>query len=555
MTKDIVLLDLFSGIGGFPLGLERAGFNITKHYFSEVDKHAISNYRFNFKTAEYVGSVTDVRGAGLPKRPNIITFGSPCQDFSLAGKRKGMDGERSSLISHAIRLITECRPDVFIWENVKGTFSSNNGADFWAIVQAFANIGGYRLEWQLLNTAWLLPQNRERIYLIGHLGKGSGRNVFPFREDDQVFDQPNGADNRRTQAQYCSTIVRPGMGSKADDTFIATALNASSAKMVASDTYIQVKSATAQGYETATEGDSINLSQPDSETRRGRVGHGKAQTLETSCNQAVILGAVTMQRTEEGKKLRSEYEAGEVKHGYNEHREQAIRQDGLTNTLDSSIKSQMVAVCAAMRGRNTENPSSRIKGDHFEQRLEVNQNGTTNTLTAVQKDNLIIQLNPSKESGGNQAVIESSIIDVSIKNEGIREYYETCPTLNSRDYKEPRMVIQSTVLPGRHAVQLNPSAKHQQDRVYSEHGIAPQLNAGTHGNAQHLTKTLVGARIRRLTEIECERLQGFPDNWTKFGTNEKGETITISRTQRYKMCGNAVTVAVVEMIGQRLIKL
>jgi DNA (cytosine-5)-methyltransferase 1 len=66
---------------------------------------------------------------------------------------------------------------------------------------------------------------------------------------------------------------------------------------------------------------------------------------------------------------------------------------------------------------------------------------------------------------------------------------------------------------------------------------------------------MVGARIRRLTEIECERLQGFPDNWTKFGTNEKGETITISRTQRYKMCGNAVTVAVVEMIGQRLIKL
>jgi DNA (cytosine-5)-methyltransferase 1 len=60
--------------------------------------------------------------------------------------------------------------------------------------------------------------------------------------------------------------------------------------------------------------------------------------------------------------------------------------------------------------------------------------------------------------------------------------------------------------------------------------------------------------IRRLTEIECERLQGFPDDWTKYGTNDKGETITTSRTQRYKMCGNAVTVAVVKMIGDRLIQ-
>src|SRR5690606_30237072 len=159
------------------------GFKIKKHFFSEIDKHAIACYKYNFKNAEYVGSVTDVQGREL-ERPNIITFGSPCQDFSLAGKRKGMEGERSSLITEAIRLIDECRPDVFIWENVKGTFSSNDGADFWGIIQAFANIGGYRLEWQLLNTSWFLPQNRERIYLIGHLDGRSRPKVFPFREDD-----------------------------------------------------------------------------------------------------------------------------------------------------------------------------------------------------------------------------------------------------------------------------------------------------------------------------------------------------------------------------------
>jgi len=178
--KEINQLDLFSGIGGFHLGFERAGYKVNS-YFSEVDKHAIAVYQHQFKDSTYVGSVTDVRGGDLP-RIDLITFGSPCQDFSLAGKRKGMEGERSSLITEAIRLIHECRPRVFIWENVKGTFSSNNGADFWAIIQAFANIGGYRLEWQLLNTSWFLPQNRERVYLVGHLAEARGDwgGVFPI---------------------------------------------------------------------------------------------------------------------------------------------------------------------------------------------------------------------------------------------------------------------------------------------------------------------------------------------------------------------------------------
>jgi DNA (cytosine-5)-methyltransferase 1 len=175
-------LDLFSGIGGFHLGFERAGYEVTS-YFSEIDQHAIAVYKHQFPTSTYVGSVTNVRGADLP-RIDLITFGSPCQDFSLAGKRKGMEGERSSLILEAIRLIRECQPRVFVWENVKGTFSSNAGEDLAAILQEFANIGGYRLEWQLLNTSWFLPQNRERIYLVGYLAapKRNWRGVFPIRE-------------------------------------------------------------------------------------------------------------------------------------------------------------------------------------------------------------------------------------------------------------------------------------------------------------------------------------------------------------------------------------
>lgn len=126
------IIDLFSGIGGFALGLQRAGYQFTEHYFSEIDKHAIANYKYNFPHAINLGDITTIRSTDLTGI-DIITFGSPCQDFSLAGKRKGLAGSKSSLIQHAIALITDIRPSVFVWENVKGAFSSNAGADFWRI--------------------------------------------------------------------------------------------------------------------------------------------------------------------------------------------------------------------------------------------------------------------------------------------------------------------------------------------------------------------------------------------------------------------------------------
>ena len=175
------IIDLFSGTGGFSLGFKRAGYEFTEHYFSEIDKHAVANYKHNFPNAKYIGDITTIHGRDF-KGIDIITFGSPCQDFSLAGKRQGLTGDRSSLIKEAIRLINDIRPSVFVWENVKGAFSSNSGEDFTAILQAFANIGGYRLEWQLLNTSWVLPQNRERIYLVGHLAERSECGVFPIGE-------------------------------------------------------------------------------------------------------------------------------------------------------------------------------------------------------------------------------------------------------------------------------------------------------------------------------------------------------------------------------------
>ncbi len=216
----MVLLELFSGIGGFGKGLEDAGFAFGKIYFSEIDKHAIANYKHHFKHAQYLGKVENVLQSDI-ERPDIITFGSPCQDFSVAGRRKGMSGQRSSLISQAIAAVSHFQPDVFIWENVKGTFTSNNGEDFWAIIQAFADIGGYECEWQLVNTSWVLPQNRERIYLVGHLPErfGNWKEIFPFAESCNLIERTDAANANGIKAPLCGTISTR-FGGRPTDTFV-----------------------------------------------------------------------------------------------------------------------------------------------------------------------------------------------------------------------------------------------------------------------------------------------------------------------------------------------
>ena len=216
----MTLLDLFSGYGGFHKGFTDAGFKFRKTYYSEIDKHAIANYKYNFKdeNIEHIGAIETVLESGI-ERPNVITFGSPCQDFSTIGKRSGIDGRRSGLIFKAIAAIAHFRPDVYVWENVKGVFSSNARADFITILQAFANVRGYRCEWQLLDTAWFLPQHRERVFLVGRLANKCREEIFPFGENDAFCNKKNASP--QPQAKTCSTIRR-NYGCNPEDTYIVT---------------------------------------------------------------------------------------------------------------------------------------------------------------------------------------------------------------------------------------------------------------------------------------------------------------------------------------------
>jgi len=183
------LLDLFSGIGGFHKGFERAGFKFDWVGHSDIDKYANSVYQYNFK-AEELGDVTTIQPRDLPDNIDILTGGFPCQAFSTAGKRRGFADTRGTLFFQIERILRHFRDigkpiPYFVLENVKGLLNHNSRQTFATIYGVLTNLD-YTIECQLLNTKWFLPQNRERIYIVGHLrDRRSGPKIFPIRQNNK----------------------------------------------------------------------------------------------------------------------------------------------------------------------------------------------------------------------------------------------------------------------------------------------------------------------------------------------------------------------------------
>lgn len=166
--------DLFSGYGGFSIACERN--NIETIGFSEIDKYASAVLKQHWPNIKNYGDISKINWTEVPDF-DILTGGSPCQDLSIAGKRAGLDGRRSGLFYEYMRAVKEKKPKFFIWENVKGALSSSQGWDFATVLNEMAE-AGYSLWWQVLNAKdFGVPQNRERIFVVG-FRDGSPREVF-----------------------------------------------------------------------------------------------------------------------------------------------------------------------------------------------------------------------------------------------------------------------------------------------------------------------------------------------------------------------------------------
>ena len=367
-NKRMKFLDLFAGIGGFRLGMESAGHECVG--FCEIDKYARASYKAIHNTEgeielHDITAVSDesIRGFGSV---DVICGGFPCQAFSIAGHRRGFEDTRGTLFFEICRFASILRPKYLFLENVRGLLNHDGGATFETIIRTLDGLG-YDVEWQVLNSKnFGVPQNRERVFIIGHLRGERTRNVFPIGRESEQSDRqqskieivgntknPNGTSQGTGSVVYDSNgligtlcardykepkqvaipVLTPDRAEKrqngrrfktdGEPMFTLTAQDRHGVVVgneikkfgtiqpnfnqsgVVYDTdgiaptirayqggglelKIRVKEATSQGYAEAEIGDSVNLSHPNSKTRRGRVGKQIANTLLTGESQGVV---------------------------------------------------------------------------------------------------------------------------------------------------------------------------------------------------------------------------------------------------------------------------
>jgi len=174
---------MFTGIGGFEYGIQTALPNAECVGYSEIDKYAIQTYERHFPEHKNYGDATKIKADELPDF-DMLCGGFPCQAFSIAGKRRGFEDTRGTLFFDVARIIEVKRPKIVFLENVKGLLNHNKGETFRVIIQTLSELG-YDVQWMVLNSKFFgVPQNRERVFIIGSLRETSRPEILPFKGAD-----------------------------------------------------------------------------------------------------------------------------------------------------------------------------------------------------------------------------------------------------------------------------------------------------------------------------------------------------------------------------------
>ena len=228
----IKYLSLFSGIGGFELGLENSNHDFECVGYSEIDKYARSIYEKHYPNHPYLGDATKIRTEDLPDF-DLLVGGFPCQAFSVAGKRKGFDDTRGTLFFEIARILKDKRPRYFLLENVRGLLSHDKGKTFQVILGVLADMG-YFVRWRLLNSKdFGVPQRRERVFIEGYFGgECSGEVLFVGGNDEE--------DSRRVSNQYYGT--RSGRVNRVDEimnTLACDGHNGGGRQLIVEPTHLQ----------------------------------------------------------------------------------------------------------------------------------------------------------------------------------------------------------------------------------------------------------------------------------------------------------------------------
>ena len=341
-------IDMFAGIGGFRSGLEKAGHQCVGYV--EWDKYARKSYQAIYDTeGEYTAhDIKEVKGIELPEA-DIWTFGSPCQDISIAGKQKGIvKGGRSSMFFEVIRCLKEriggekTLPSILIMENVKALLSSNGGWDFARVIIEMDKVG-YNAEWAVLNSSDVVPQNRERVYIIGHLRGTSTRQVFPIQRQGTDFVRPNSkirVVGNTSSTDYKSQNVISSNG-------ISPTLTATDYKHPKQVAVRQVGNIVKQaGFSNPQRGRiySANGISPTLNTVQGGGLEPKVliERPQRASQTKVLLGKY--KRNEYGKAIRKAYESGKIKVRRKDLKKFSLKKSNVSNTLTTVQKDNLIGI-------------------------------------------------------------------------------------------------------------------------------------------------------------------------------------------------------------------
>ena len=525
---------LFDGSGTAPLAAAMVGFKPV--WASEIELYPIKVTKARFPNMKHLGSITDINGAEV-EPVDIICGGSPCQDLSVAGKQKGLhEGERSHLFFEMTRIIKEMRdatngqyPRYIIWENVPGAFSSNKGRDFLAVLKAFAQIAdpdiyvpepkqkahgsglawksagyvagdGWSIAWRTVDAQyWGVPQRRRRIYLVADFGG---------ERADEILFEPEGV----------SGNFEPGRAPREETARVAAECFGGSSG---------VKCLNPWGSQTIRQYDASGIYPAITSNATG--GQNR---------QGVIYPTICLEGNGQRPSHQGDgYRSGDVQYTLNSTERHGVIYD-ITDVNSNSMKSPNPYSCFKQRDVTR-------TLDSFVGTPDCNQGGNV-VVKSIDCRNMILNNELSctlqaKGNGGYSLNYQNPIM-YPFDMQAFGKYGDgtTANSLKQRDYKDATDLIvgDCRVYPGVGITSLQNASNPQPGDP------APTLSTDSRN---YLVKNSDPPRryiVRRLTPLECCRLQGFPDWWE--------EGVEGSDSARYKMWGNGMALPNMLHVMRRL---
>ena len=573
-------IDFFAGIGGFHSGLEQAGHHCVG--WVEWDQHARKSYQamYNVGGLYNAKDIAKIKsGKELPEA-DIWTFGSPCQNISLAGNRQGLKGNQSSLFFEVMRLLKDrpevSKPKYLFMENVKNLLSINGGRDF-AKVLIEMDKAGYDVEWQVINSSWVIPQNRERIFIIGHRRGVDTNQIFPITSKEigkhrkynvlkDVLEEKVDAKFYLSEAKMTKLLAN-GLKEDLEKANKINVIGNYSTTGFVKDDIVSDKGisktlmAVIDGHQPVV-AKTIKVLGNTSST-----GHHSEDVLKTSGISKTLTASSYKHIPIVATKINRIYNASE--HGLYGGSSDILHTNGLSSTITAQnggwVQPKVVTeskpankIKRAFNGRKhglfgTANDV--LFDDGLVTTLNTMQGGDREPKVIVDADSVFNHQQESKNTDNSTLVPHIPIKNGTKKGYLSAELYDgvdtSYPFSKMRRGRVQKQRSQTLTTDDSKAVIVNPIltpdrlVKRQNGRRFKLNNEPAFTLTSTdkHGIIISNGKMLA---IRKLTPLECWRLQGFSDEQFY-----KAKSAGVSNSQLYKQAGNAVTVPVIYAIAKR----